>query len=214
MINKLLSVIKEKYVLFEIDVNEFAKFKAKGMRFNIEAYYAEGLGHVSVMKAVGFFGLMKMDTVIIVPKDTDLPLYSYDRIYAMGNDTLIVEMYDTLVNGCDFSQLDIIKEKFNHIDERDPGSHWYDYMKLSQSISKKGKKVTAELDEMALEHFKAYLNVNTTSLEDRIKKLELSREYVEGLLNHGGPSTDVFIKMFGHEKTEKLYKTILFGLEI
>ena len=51
-------------------------------------------------------------------------------------------------------------------------------------------------------------------LEDRIKKLELSREYVEGLLNHGGPSTDVFIKMFGHEKTEKLYKTILFGLEI
>ena len=54
------------------------------MRFFVKAYRADGLGHVSVMRAKGFFGLMKMDTLIIVPKEKDLPLYSYDRIYAMG----------------------------------------------------------------------------------------------------------------------------------
>ena len=34
---------------------------------------------------------------------------------------------------------------------------------------------------------------------------------VNGLLSNGGPSTDVFIKMFGKEKTTYLYKNILFG---
>ena len=215
MTNKILDNIKEKYKLTEIEVNEFSSFKAKGMKFNIKAYYAEGFGHISIMSAVAFFGLMKMDTVIIVPKERDLPLYSYDRIYAMGNDTLIVELYDTMVNKCDLSFLDMIKEKFKSLAERDPGTHWYDYMKLPSSISKKSKKtLSKEFDLLSLEHFKAYLNTNTVELKDKTKKLELSKEYVFGLLSHGGPSTDVFINMFGHEKTEKLYKTILFGLEL
>lgn len=60
------------------------------MKFIIEAYNIKDFGHLSIMKATGFFGLMKMDTVIINPKYVDLPLYSYDRIFAMGSDTLIV----------------------------------------------------------------------------------------------------------------------------
>ena len=112
MINQILDNIRSKYVLNEIEVKEFSKFKAKGMKFSIQAYHAKGLGHVSVMKANGFFGLMKMDTVIIVPQEKDLPLYSYDRIYAMGNDTLIVELYDTMVNRSEFLTLDNVKNKY------------------------------------------------------------------------------------------------------
>ena len=48
------------------------------MTFTIKAYKAEGLGHVSVMRAKGFFGLMKMDTLIVNPTYVDLPLYSYN----------------------------------------------------------------------------------------------------------------------------------------
>ncbi len=214
MVDKILDIIKEKYSLEHIDAKEFSSFKAKGMKFSIEAYYAKGLGHISTMKAVGFFGLMKMDTVIIVPFEKDLPLYSYDRIYAMGNDTLIVELYDTMVNKCDVLQLASIKDKYSHLAERDPGSHWYDYMKLAESISKIGKKkVSNEFDLLTLEHFKAYLNASNVCSVDIEKKVELSTEYVNGLLNNGGPSTDVFIKMFGREKTEKLYNEILFGLK-
>ena len=212
MLNKLLEIIKKEFPLEEIDAKEFSTFKAKGMKFKINAYHAKGLGHVSVMKASGFFGLMKMDTLIIVPEDKDLPLYSYDRIFVMGNDTLIVELYDTLINKNNFTVLDDVKNEYQSIPEHDLGSHWYDSIKLSQSISKRTKKnLTEKIDELTLKHFNAFLNLDVTNVLDLKKKNELSSKYVNGLLSNGGPSTDVFIKMFGLEKTSYLYKNILFG---
>ena len=71
---ELLKTIGEKYPLKPMDAGEFSSLKASGMQFAIEAYEAEGLGHVSYMQAKGFFGLMKMDTLIINPKELDLPL--------------------------------------------------------------------------------------------------------------------------------------------
>ncbi len=214
MLEKIIDIIKEQYNLEKIDAKEFSSFKAKGMKFTIDSYYAKGLGHISVMKAVGFFGLMKMDTLIIVPIEKDLPLYSYDRIYAMGNDTLIVELYDTMINKTDVSQLASVKAKYKHLPERDPGEHWYDYMKLAESISKIGKKKnSSEFNLLTLEHFKEYLNICNEKIIDNEKKIELSSKYVNGLLDNGGPSTDLFIKMFGREKIEKLYNEVLFGLK-
>ncbi len=212
MISKLLALLKEKYELTELEVGEFSTLKASGMKFTVSAYHAKGLGHVSVMQAKGFFGLMKMDTLMITPTDLDLPLYSYDRIYAMGNDTLIVELYDTMVNALDLSALDEVKAKYTHLAERDPGEHWYDDIKLKESISKKGKKAqTNDFDALTLEHFNAYLNANATEVSDKEKKQSLSARYVDGLLSQGGPSTDVFKKQLGVEKTEKLFKQVLFG---
>lgn len=213
MTDKLLNIIKEKHPLLELDVGEFATLKANGMRFSVRAYSAQGLGHVSVMRAKGFFGLMKMDTLMILPKEKDLPLYSYDRIYAMGNDTLIVELYDTLTKELDISSLDDVKSKFTELSERDPGEHWYDNIKLPQSISKKGKRAqSSELDALATEHFMAYLNTSADASFDEVKKKELSARYVNGLLAQGGPSTDVFKRSFGEAKTEKLFKDVLFGI--
>lgn len=213
MTDKLLDIVGKKYALSPVDVGEFARLKANGMIFTVEAYEARGLGHVSVMRAKGFFGLMKMDTLMIVPKEKDLPLYSYDRIHAMGNDTLIVELYDTLTEALELSALDEIKEKYAHLPERDPGKHWYDNIKLPQSISKKGKKMqTNDLDALMTEHFIAYLNAPAGEVSDKTKKKELSVGYVNGLLSQGGPSTDVFKKTFGEEKTDKLFKEVLFGV--
>lgn len=214
MTDKLINLIKQKYSLTDLDVGEFATLSASGMRFSVKAYHAEGLGHVSVMTATGFFGLMKMDTLMIVPTDRDLPLYSYDRIYAMGNDTLIVELYDTLIERVDLSALSAAKEKFSHLTYRDPGEHWYDSIKLPESISNKGKKKDErELDELAIEHFTAYLNAPADH-SDKAKKLELSSRYVGGLLSEGGPSTDVFKKSLGEEKTKKLFEEVLFGTKL
>jgi hypothetical protein len=213
MTDKLLGIIKEKYPLRELDVDEFSALKANGMKFTVKAYCAEGLGHVSIMKAKGFFGLMKMDTLMVVPKEKDLPLYSYDRIYAMGNDTLIVELYNTLTKDLDLSALDHVKAKFSHLSERDPGAHWYDSIKLPQSLSKKGKKnQTTHFDALAAEHFDGYLNAPARDVSDGAKKQALSARYVSGLLSQGGPSTDVFKKALGEEKTAKLFKKVLFGL--
>ncbi len=97
MIQKMLRVITAQYHLNAITTGEFQKVKVNGMNFDVWAFHAEGLGHVSAMRAKGFFGLMKMDTLIINPTEKDMPLFSYDRVQAMGNDTLIYELYDTVL---------------------------------------------------------------------------------------------------------------------
>ena len=145
MTNKILTLLKRNHALVIKSVGEFKTFKAKGMTFVCEAFNAEGLGHVSVMRAKGFFGLMKMDTLVIAPENKDLPLLSYDRIYAMGNDTLIIELYDTMgENKAELSSVRAIKKKYSTLPERfaegEEPKHWYDDIRLSETTSKKGKK--------------------------------------------------------------------------
>ena len=211
MINKILTLIGQKYPLTEIDCGEFTKMKISMMDFSISAYKAEGLGHISVMAAKGFFGLMKMDTLIINPTERDLPLYSYDRIFAMGNDTLIVELYDTISGEFSDERLQAAKAEYASLTEKDPGEHWYDAIKLPSSISKKGKSAdTPKLDSLTLDHFKAYLQ-STEAEGDRALKAEKSKLYVNGLIEKGGPSTDVFKKSIGEAKTRELFESILFG---
>lgn len=215
MTETLLHRIGESYPLSERPTGAFAALKVEGMRFSIRAYHAEGLGHVSVMRAKGFFGRMTMDTLMVVPTTKDLPLYSYDRIRVMGNDTLIVELYDTLIGSPDLSSLDAIKASASHLPERDPGAHWYDAIKLPQSLSKKGKRLhTPALDALADEYFRAYLKAPAANTSDENKKKALSARYVDGLLSHGGPSTDVFKKALGEDKTATLFRTVLFGVDL
>ncbi len=214
MTEKLLSLLKAQYPLRASDAGEFSSLKATGMRFMVEAWEAEGLGHVSVMRAAGFFGLMRMDTLIVNPTQRDLPLYSYDRILAMGNDTLIAELYDTTVGGFASPELDALLARTADHPDRDPGTHWYDDIRLAQSISKKGKKAEHEaFDALAQAHFSAWLSADCQPLTDAAAKREKTAAYVNGLLTHGGPSTDVFLKALGQEKTERLFRTVLFGTD-
>ena len=210
MTDVLLDLLNEKYPLESLDVGGFSKMKVSGMNFCVSAYRAEALGHVSVMKAKGFFGLMKMDTLIIVPDKKDMPLYSYDRILAMGNDTLIIELYDTVAGSFDASALEEVKNRFSAVPERDPGEHWYDSIKLPQSISKKAKNMP-ELDSAAAEYLKAFLSSDAETAFNAEEKQKKTGYYVSGLLKNGGPSTDVFMKKFGEEKTKELFEKVLFG---
>lgn len=211
MIEQLLSMIGKHFPLIEADVGDLYAIKAKGMTFRVRAYQAEGLGHISVMQAKGLLGLMKMDTLIVNPKTLDLPLYSYDRILAMGSDTLIVELYDTLVNAVPLDALDAVNARYKELPDRDPGVHWYDPIKLPQSISKKGKKQGEAFDAYLKAYSEAYLALPAAAVTDPEKKREKTNAYVEGLLKNGGPSTDVFKKALGAEKTAELFRKVLFG---
>ena len=57
MIQKMLRAITAQYHLNAITTGEYGKMKVRGMNFDIWAFHAEGLGHVSAMTAKGFFGL-------------------------------------------------------------------------------------------------------------------------------------------------------------
>jgi hypothetical protein len=157
---------------------------------------------------------MKMDTLIINPLEKDMPLYSYDRVLAMGNDTLIEELYDTLLHPLDMEPLREVVERYLNLPEHDLGSHWYDSIKLVESVSKKGKKMTGKFDELASDYFDAYMDLAKEAVEcTEAGKKEKARVYVEGLLKNGGPSTDIFKKHLGEEQTAQLFRKILFGTE-
>ena len=216
VMQQMLEKVNKEFPLMEKSVGEFANIKAKGMKFQIKQYEAKGLGNVSVMEAKGFFGLMQMDTLIINPVEKDLPLLSYDRVLAMGNDTLIIELYDTFLEKQDISELGLWKEENRNLPEHDLGKHWYDSIKLAESVSKKGKKEhSREFDKFTAIYFDKFLNSNVAKVaaNDIKAKTEKASVYVEGLLSNGGPSTDVFKKEFGEAKTAKLFRKILFGTE-
>lgn len=216
MVNKILNLIGQRYALKEKNIGEFSTFKAKGMTFVCNAYEAEGLGHVSVMQAKGFFGLMKMDTVVIAPENKDLPLLSYDRIIAMGNDNLIIELYDTMgEEKANLRLINSIKNKYQLLPERfaegEEPKHWYDDIRLPETTSKKGKKAHKKaFDAYAAEYIYSYLSLKADACESATKKRRTNL-YVDGLLTQGGPATDVFKKEFGFVKTSDILKTVLFG---
>lgn len=215
MTDRMLAIIGQAFPMTELDCGEYKKMKVSGMNFTIRRFYAQGLGCVSAMVASGFLGLMKMDTLIITPTEKDMPLFSYDRVHAMGNDTLIFELYDTLLGETDLSALDEVKEQGKYLPDHDLGSHWYDSIKLPQSLSKKGKKKDRPgFDATVLHYLAKFLE---TACEAPACEAEPKREkasvYVEGLLKNGGPSTDVFKKGIGDEKTAQLFRKILFATE-
>lgn len=212
----MLLRIGEAFALHLSDPDEMLELKVSGMKFHIRAWQVAGLGHVSAMTASGFFGLMKMDTLIITPTQVDMPLFSYDRVHAMGNDTLIFELYDTLLDHVDLSTLAGVKEASRKLPDHDLGSHWYDAIKLDVSMAKKGKKKdTPAFDAAAMDYLNAYLTAAGSAAPcDAAPKREKASVYVEGLLTHGGPSTDVFKKGIGEEKTAALFRRILFATEV
>jgi hypothetical protein len=107
--------------------------------------------------------------------------------------------------------LNTVKNGYTDLPERDPGEHWYDAIKLQESISKKGKKThTARLNELTIAHLQAYLDTPVNSANPDQKR-EKAAVYVNGLLEKGGPSTDVFKQTLGVEKTMALFREILFG---
>lgn len=100
---------------------------------------------------------------------------------------------------------------YRSLPERDPGKHWYDSIKLPESVSKKGKKLSAQFEAYTTDFTKAYLSLPARPVTDPEKKREKTNVYVEGLLRNGGPSTDVFKQALGEEKCAEMFRTVLFG---
>lgn len=216
MIQKMLQILEETYPMIAADPGEYGKMKVSGMTFRIRSFEAQGLGHVSAMEASGFFGLMKMDTLIITPTQVDLPLFAYDRAKAMGKDTLFLELYDTITGNTELSALEKVSQMAAGYPEHRPESNWYDHLLLPQSVFKKGKKADgAAFDGFAEEFLRQLLSVGATAEGcDPQQKRQRAGEYVEGLLTHGGPATNVFKKAIGQEKTAFLFRKILFGTQL
>lgn len=214
MTDKMLEAIGKAFPLTPKKEGGSLSCKVKGMKFTISSYDAEGLGCVSVMKGSAMLGLMKMDTVVVNPFERDMALFSYDRIYAMGNDTILLEMYDTRLDRTAAPEaVERVKAAYADIPEEPVAPNWYDGIKLACSLKKKGKKeITPRFDQLTAEYVDAYLTLCREAAEcDRAGKMKAAQAYTEGLLTNGGPSTDQFVKAKGREFTEKLFRETIFG---
>ena len=210
--DRILKIIDGKHKLKELGSQGFSGLKVKGMTFTMNSYEAEGLGYVSTMVAKGFFGLLRMDTLIINPTVLDLPLFSYDRIHAFGKDKAMIEFYDTMVEKTSLEKLHPIKDKnmkYVFVEEAKPA--WYDDVRLPETVSYQGKKAdTPAIDAICLEYYKTFFEIDAPAVTDHDAKAQKIDYYVDGLLNNGGPATDVFVQKFGKEKTSDLFKKVLF----
>ena len=61
------------------DLGEDARRSKRGMTFETKSWEIRGIGHLCVMRMNAFFGLMKMETIVIAPFEADLPLYNADQ---------------------------------------------------------------------------------------------------------------------------------------
>lgn len=212
MIKEFNELVAGKFNVNERSVAGYAVVKAKGMKFFIHSYEVEGLGAYSTLSMSAMLGLMKMETVIFTPLFVDAPLFSYDRIFAMKNDTLIVELYNTVIESYNLEPLDEIKKTSDIYTDHDLGTHWYDYLKMSPSISKREKVGKNEFDKYFLSFSEKYLDTLNSCKEcnPAIKRMKTA-EYVDGLFANGGPSTDQFIKMLGKDKAYDLFSKFIFS---
>ena len=213
MIQNMLRAITAKYHLNGITLGEFSRLKVNGTNFDIWAFHADGLGHVSAMTASGFLGLTRMETLIITPTERDMPLLSYHRNHARGNDTLRFDLYDTLLEPIDLRRVAAVQESCAALPDQDPDSHWCDSLRLAVSLAKQGKRdLSAEFDRCALDYLHSFLETaEDAPYCDPAEKQAKASVYVEGLLHNGSSTTDLFKKHLGEEKTGLLLRNILFG---
>ncbi len=215
-----LEIAKKYFDVRELEVPaDYASMKTSKMSTSIEQYYIDGLGNMTFQHAKGMMGLMKMEMMCVTPIDRDLPLFSFDIIDVMGNYTLIIELYDVMLDKDDKLNLALeeIKDSYSSLPDDDRGEHWYDNIKMSSSVSKKGKKkvLLAPCDELFEKYISKYFEY-ASGLElvsSPEAKRVASDGYVQGLLDNGGPSTDIFVDMLGKDKTTEYFKKYIFGTE-
>lgn len=211
-LNTILETFQTKFTVKKIDMGSLSKVKVGPMKFDIECYDIENIGRLSFMKGKAMLGLMKMDTVMLTTFNKDFPLISYDRINVMKNDTFIIEIYDTCDKLPDLSCFDSYKERLTSIPKYELKPAWYDSIRVTQSIAVKDKGQTELFNSVLSDYLDSIASLLDSLEEVDVKsKKTLQRKYVDGLLEHGGSSTDMFVKALGKEFTEMLYQEYLFG---
>lgn len=208
-------IINAGFSLAEQETGEYSGMKISGLNFAIRSFEAQGLGHVSVMKAKGFFGLMQMESLMITPFEKDMPLFSTELIKIGGKIKYLAEIYNTLNGECDIEaikKIDINDSDFTHGKVK---PCWYDNLKLYFLSLGCKKKCESKIIKLSEEILEKYISASLTAkdTEDMELKKKHTLYFVDGLINNGGPATDVFVRSLGKEKTADILHKVLFGTE-
>ena len=206
--------LKKHFTLKSKDMGDYKTIKKGLFHFECENYEIENVGNLFFIKLNAMLGLMKMETAVITPIYKDASFGNIDIVKAMGNDTYIMEMYDTALHQEDLSGFDYLKTKYGIIREYDSQPRWYDELRLSSTISKKGRNISKQADALMLEWLQQYikllLNAEACDPEEKIKR---NKKYSDRLISEGGMAVDSLTKMIGAEKTATLIRKYMYATE-
>jgi len=221
-VDSVLAELKAHYTVTPKDVGAYEKLKLFGlMKFNVEQYEIEGIGNLSVMRVN--MGVMQMATVVITPRDKNLPLISADYMYILSNRKSYLEFYDVVKEKDEqynrlLNSISEVHSKYGHLEDVKTSEAWYQHL-LTVTAYKAGKSdADADLEKLLVESLGVYLEQSKQfpmlSEEEKNEKLSITMEYTDGLIQKGGISTDVFKKALGDEETKKFFDNVFFGTAV
>jgi hypothetical protein len=156
---------------------------------------------------------MQMETLVINPFELDAPILSYDRIHAMGQETVIAEMYDSLLGDsfCADGIVQALDESAAKLDKE--REDWYAPLIVEPWLHLKGSIGDSErYDDVAADYVGTYLSAAQAAEPcDPDQKRSRAAVYSKGLLENGGPATDPVKAATGEEFTAALFRETLFG---
>ena len=200
------------------DLGADARLSKRGMTFETKSWEISGIGHLCVLRMNAFFGLMKMETIVIAPFEADLPLYNADWVKAFGTETQLAELYDTQLEPwpeASQGKFDKIKAASADLPDASSGEHWYDSVLYPCSLHKKGKGLTDRFNKLAKEYtdlFVAELAAAEKCPADE-KKARVSA-FAHKLVENDGPAVSMMAKLFGKETMQRIVLRHMYGVEI
>ena len=218
-IDSVMNTLKSHYTVTSIDTGDYSEMTLKKvMKFHVEQYKIEELGNLSIMRVN--MGFMQMATVVLTPQHKNMPLLSADFMYILSKRKAYLEFYDVVETKDDdyntlLANLSDTINKYDSLEDITASPAWYEHL-LTVTVYKGGNFDADETlscmlnDNLAvyLEHAK---NLPLLSEEEKAKKLDITIEYTDGLIEKGGISTDFFKAEFGNEKTKDFFDKVFFG---
>lgn len=194
--------------------DRFRKIRVKGMPFRISRYVAEECCNVAVMEVNKL--IMKMFTVIITPFDKQAPVVSLDLIRLPHKSRYICVVYE-FDGPCYAPRYDSIVS--DYLDAEPFPQTWYSHL---VTYGKKFKGIPGRRGRKQCECFiREFVNrtcgiysdadiIGAPGCDERDRQTDQIQQYVHGLIEKGGVTTDAFKNVLGIEQLTEFYDTVLF----
>lgn len=128
-VDSVLAILEEHHRMKALDVGKYEDMTIYGlMKFDVEQYEIEELGNLSVMRMN--VGLMQMATIVITPRDKNMPLLSADYMYILSKRKCYLEFYDVVTQKDDtynelLKKLSKMHEEYAHLENVEVSPAWY-----------------------------------------------------------------------------------------
>jgi hypothetical protein len=219
MVDLVLAELRLDHEVTPVDPGEYKEMTLSGiMKFHVQQYDIEDVGNLSIMRMN--MGVMQMATVVITPRDKNLPLLSADYMYILSNRKAYLEFYDVVEQKDDaymalLRDLQTLHEDYAYLEDITTSPAWYEHLLTVTAYKGADRKADEDLKGMLLDSLHVYLEHGDSfpvlTEEQQAKKIEITVEYTDGLIGKGGISTDVFKKQLGDQETKKFFDKVFFG---